>query len=126
MRNQRLRRERGESRFSGIITLLVIAAFGYALVNVAPPFASDYTLKDNMVQICRLGRGANPDEVITEKLMKIVREEELTEYIYPASFKITTRESSRKITLEYERTLKILPGFKRTFKFSHEIDEPFF
>ena len=120
------RRERGEGKLSGIITLLVIAAFGYAIFNLAPPFMSDYTLNDNMIQICRLGRGANPDEAITEKLMRIVKEEDLTPYIVPSDFKITTRESSRRITVVEERTLKILPGFKRTHKFPHEVDEPFF
>jgi hypothetical protein len=126
MKNATSHRERGEGKLGGIVSLLLLAAFGYAVFNVAPPFMSDYTLKDNMIQICRLGRGANPDDVITDKLMRIVREEGLSDYIVPQDFKITTRESSRKITVQYERTLKVLPGYKRNFKFSHEIDEPFF
>jgi hypothetical protein len=119
-----LRRERGESKIAGIVTLLLLAAFAYALFNVAPAFVSDYNLKDQIVQVARLGRGGNPDEAITERLMKAVREEGLTDFIGPRDFKINTRDSSRKITVEYERTLNVLPGYKRNFKFSHEVDEP--
>jgi hypothetical protein len=124
MRNGTSGRERGEGKLGGILSLALIAAFVYAVWNVAPPFMADFNLKDRMIQICRLGRGANPDEAITEKLMSVVKEEELTDFIGPRDFKITTRDTSRRIVLEYERTLKILPGFKKTWKFSHDVDEP--
>lgn len=126
MTNATLRRERGEGKLSGILSLIFIAAFVYALLNVGPPYLADYNLKDNMIQIARLGRGANPDDAIKEKLMRIVRDEGLESYIFPSDFKISTHETSRRIAVEYKRTMQVLPGFKWTKTFSHEVDEPFF
>jgi hypothetical protein len=120
-------RERGESKgFSGILSLAALAAFGMALWNVAPPYMSDYTLGDSMRELCRLNRALNPDDEIREKLMKIVREEKLDAYINKPMFIITTRDTSRRIQLEYQREIQILPGWKRIFKYSHDLDQPYF
>ena len=120
-------RERGESKgFGGIISLAVFAAFCLALWNVAPPYIADYSLGDTMREICRLNRGLNPDDEIRSKLMRLVRDEKLDEFILKPDFVITTRENSRRIVLEYQREIQILPGWKRIFKFSHDVDQPFF
>ncbi len=120
-------RETGESKgFSGIISLAVFAAFCLALWNVAPPYMADYSLGDKMRELCRLTKALNPDEEIREKLMKVVREERLEEFINKPMFVITTRENSRRIVLEYQREIQILPGWKRLFKYSHNVDQPFF
>jgi hypothetical protein len=119
--------ERGEGRLSSLIALAAFVAFCMAIWNVAPVYMADYTLGDRMVEICRIGRGGNPDEAIMERLLKAAREEGLSpDYIDRYNFTIETRESSRRITLEYERTYKILPGWSRNQKFSRTVDEPFF
>jgi hypothetical protein len=120
------RRELGEGKLGGIIALLVLGAFAYALFNVGPVYTTDYSLRDEVTQVARVGRGVADDDAIKERLMKIVKSLELDEYITKPMWKVTTRESSRRIMLDYERTVKVLPGYKRTFKFSHDIDEPFF
>lgn len=128
MSNELIRRpgERGEGRLSSIIALAAFVAFCMAVWNVAPVYMADYTLGDRMVEICRIGRGGNPDDAIMERLLKAVREEGLEDYIDRYNFTIETRDSSRRITLEYERTYKILFGWSRNQKFSRTVDEPFF
>ncbi|MGE0452568.1 MAG: hypothetical protein AB7O37_04770 [Vicinamibacteria bacterium] len=111
---------------SSIVALAAFVAFCLAVWNVAPVYMADYVIGDRMVEICRLGRGMNSDDAILERLMKVVREERLEDYIDRYNFKIETRESSRRITLEYERTYKILPGWSRNQHFSRTVDEPFF
>jgi len=118
--------ERGEGRMSSIVALAAFLAFCMAVWNVAPVYMADYVIADRMVEICRIGRGGNPDDAIMERLLKAVREERLEEYIDRYNFKIETRDSSRRITLEYDRTFKVIFGWQRTVHFSHQVDEPFF
>jgi hypothetical protein len=59
-----------------------------------------------------------------DMLMKTVREQGLDPYVKRAQFKITTLETSRRITVEYERPAKVLPGFTRVFRFSNQMDQP--
>lgn len=118
--------ERGEGRMSSIVALAAFAAFCMAAWNVAPVYMADYVIADRMVEICRIGRGGNPDDAIMERLLKAVREERLEEYIDRYNFKIETRDSSRRITLEYDRTFKVIFGWQRTVHFYHQVDEPFF
>ena len=118
--------QRGDGRFGTIIALLALGAFLYAVVNVGPVYFSDYALGDQMRDIARLGRGMYPDDAIRDKLMKAVSENGLEAYVDRSSFEIDTRESTRRIKLEYVRELKILPGYTRTVTFSHAVDEPFF
>lgn len=122
----RIAKQQGAGGIGGILSLAVLAAFCYAGWNVAPVYIADFSLGDKIREICRLGRGQNPDDRIGELLMVAVRDQRLDEYIQKTAFKITTRESSRRIQMEYERTVKILPGWVRTFKFEHDVDQPFF
>lgn len=122
----RFARERGEGKMGGMLSLAAFLAFCYAVFNVAPVYMADYNLGDKMLEICRLSRGLNPDEKIQELLMGAVRDQGLDEYIPKGSFKVETKENSRRIRVEYERTVKILPGWVRTFKFDHDVDQPFF
>jgi hypothetical protein len=124
--DSRTAKQRGAGRLGGIFTLAVFVAFCYAVFNVGPVYLADFSLGDKMQEICRLGRGQNPDERISELLMGAVRDQRLEDYVPKANFKIHTRENSRRIQLEYERTVKILPGWVRTFQFSHDVDQPFF
>jgi hypothetical protein len=118
--------QRGEGHFSTFIALLALGAFLYAAVNVGPAYFADYALGDEMREIARLGRGMYKDDAIRDRLMRAVSENGLEGYIDRSSFEVDTRDSTRRIKLEYEREVKILPGWTRTVLFSHEVDEPFF
>jgi hypothetical protein len=59
-----------------------------------------------------------------DMLMKEVRERRLGDYIRPQNFKISTVETSRQITIRYERTVEVLPGIKHTFQFTFTADQP--
>lgn len=123
---KRIATQKGEGKMGGMISLAAFLAFCYAMFNVAPVYMADFTLGDKMVEVCRLHSTMNPDDKIRDLLMRTVREEELSEYITKADFKIQTRENKRSITVDYERKAKVLPGWVRTFKFHKEVDEPFF
>jgi hypothetical protein len=116
--------EHGKGTISSIIWMLVFAGFIYASWNVAPAYIAHYSLQDKMVELCRLGRSGNPDQKILDILMKKVREEELMAYIHPQDFTIVTQEGSRRITVSYDRQLKVLPGYVRTVHFEGSADQP--
>jgi len=111
------RGEEGKGTISSIIWLLVLAGAGYALLNVGPAYLHHYNLQDKMVELCRMGRTANVDQKIQDQLMKTVREEELDAYIHPQDFQISSIDTSRRITVSYDRELKVLPGIVKTFHF---------
>jgi hypothetical protein len=119
-----VRNERGEGRLSTFIWLVVIAASLYAAWNVFPIYVANYTLKDKMSEIARTPRGQVSDEKVVDLLMKEVKELDLYNYIGKSNFRVTTLETSRKISCDYEREGQVLPGWKHTFRFSNYVDQP--
>jgi hypothetical protein len=118
------RNERGNATLSSIFWFLVLVAAIYAGFNVVPAYISHYEVQDKMVEVCRLGRSMHSDEKILEMLMKKVREERLEGWVRANNFQIVTSDSNRRIKLEYDREIKILPGFVRKQRFSAEADQP--
>jgi len=124
--DKRIARQRGAGKLGGIISLALLFAFGYAIWNVAPVYMADYTLGDKMIEVCRLHPAQANEDRIRDLLMMTVREQELSPYINKADFKIQARDNKRRITVDYQREAKVLPGWVRIFKFSHDVDQPFF
>ena len=116
--------ERGEGKLGSLFGLALFAAAALAVWNVAPVYIDDFALKDKMNEIARAPRGTNTDEKVADNLMRYVREERLDGYIQRAMFKISTLETSRRITLDYNREAQILPGWKHTFSFHNQVDQP--
>jgi GH15 family glucan-1,4-alpha-glucosidase len=119
-----MRSERGEGKLSSLFALAVFAAAILALWNVGPVFIDDFALKDKMNEIARAPRGTHPDEKILEMLMRYVREERIDGYVQRTAFKISTLETSRRISVDYKREAQILPGWKHTFSFHNQVDQP--
>jgi hypothetical protein len=118
--------EAGKGALSTIFWLAVLAAGVYAGLNVIPIYMDHYSLKDKMTEMCRLPRYRNPDDEILNKIMKEVRERRMDAYILPGQVKITTRDTSRAISIDYDREAKYLPfpaGIKKTH-FSIAEDQP--
>lgn len=120
----RTRTQRGEGRLGSIISLLVLLGFIYAGWNIAPVYIKHYALKDKMNEIARSPRGTTNDERILDMLDSYVREEGLDAYVQRAMFQVTTFDTSRRITVVYERPLKFLPGVQRTKTFEISVDQP--
>jgi hypothetical protein len=118
--------QRGEGKLGGILSLLAFLAFCYSVFNIAPVYMADYSLADKMVEVCRLHPTQAPEDKIRDLLMMTVRDENLSPYITKADFKIQVRDTARRISIQYQRDAKVLPGWTHTFKFSHETDQPFF
>jgi hypothetical protein len=116
--------ERGEGRLASLIWLAILVAVGYALWNVVPVYLDNYSLKDKMNEIARSPRGVVTDDAIREMLAKEVRERRLDPYIQRSSFRVSTLETSRRISCSYDRTEQVLPGFNWTFHFDNEVDQP--
>jgi hypothetical protein len=96
----------------------------YAGFNVLPAYIAHYEVQDKMVEVCRLGASMHSDDRILELLMKKVREERLEQWVKANNFQIVTAASNRRIRLEYDRDIKILPGFVRRQHFTAEADQP--
>ncbi len=117
------RSERGEGRAQSIIWLSVFLLAIYAGFNVIPVYFSHYTLADKVNQICRTPRAAK-DEQIVDMLFREVTQNRLDAYIQRSCFKVTTLDTSRRITCEYTREYVVLPGWKRTTRFVLDADQP--
>ena len=119
----RLGDEKGEGRLANFVWLVVILALFYTAWHAAPTYFDNYSFKDKMQEIARTPRSTNDDKLL-DALMKEVRERELSNYIGPRNFKISTAESSRKIWCDYEREVEFLPGYKKIVQFHIEVDMP--
>ena len=119
-----MRSERGEGKLGSVFALAVFAAAILAMWNVGPVFIDDFALKDKMNEIARAPRGTHTDERILELLMRYVREERIDSYVQRTAFKISTLETSRRISVDYKREAQILPGWKHTFTFHNQVDQP--
>ncbi len=117
--------ERGEGRMGSIFGLIVFAAVCLAAWNVGPIFIADYTFKDKLNEVARLNRYQYPDERIMDMVLKEAGKQRIDTYLGGRTgCKITTRETSRVIECEYDRTVEVLPGFKHTFHFKPSGDQP--
>jgi hypothetical protein len=119
-----VRREKGEARLSSIIWLVVLIGFGYAVWHVGPIYFAGYSLVDKMNEMARAPKYNHPDEKILDNLMREVRERRLEMWIVRSDFKVNTYENSRRISVEYDVPIEVLPGWKRNFHFRHEVDQP--
>ena len=116
--------EKGEGRLSSIIWMLALIGFGYATWHVGPVYFAGYSLVDKMNEMARAPKYNHPDEKILDTLMKEVRELRLEQWIVRSDFKVNTYENSRRISVEYDVLIDVLPGYKRTFHFKHDVDQP--
>ena len=124
--DERRRAQRGESKFGGLISLAVFLAFCYAVFNVAPIYMANYSLGDKITEVCRLHPNQANDDRIRDLIMQYARQEEISTFFAKQDIKVQTRDTQRTITLEYQREAKVLPGWVRTFRFTHEVNQPFF
>jgi hypothetical protein len=116
--------ERGEGKLSSLFGLAIFAGAILAVWNVAPVYIDDFALKDKMNEIARAPRGTNSDDKVMDMLMRYVREERLDPYVNRSAFKISTLETSRRIVVDYRREAEILPGWRHTFNFHNQVDQP--
>jgi hypothetical protein len=116
--------ERGEGKLSGLIWLVGLVAVSYSLWNVVPVYMANFSLKDKMNEIARAPRGVTTDDTIRDLLWKEVKERRLDGFIQRGCFRVSTLETSRRITCTYDRTEQVLPGLNWTFHFSNDVDQP--
>jgi hypothetical protein len=107
-------------RASRLVWSAVIAVLLYAAWGAGRPYLDHFGLQDKMLDVCRLPRATNPDERVLDRLMKEVREQQLEPYIGRGSFQVTTTDVRRRITLEYDREIRLLPGLTRKVHFRAE------
>jgi hypothetical protein len=116
--------ERGEGRLSTFVWLIVLVGIGYAGWNLVPAFMTNYNFKDKLNQLARSPRGTTSDEKIMDLIWSEIREDALDPYLGKQNCRITTLETSRRISCVYDREIQLLPGWKRVFHFVDEVDQP--
>jgi len=65
-----------------------------------------------------------PDEKVMDLIMKYVKEERLDTWVQKSQIKISTIETSRRINVDYEREITILPGWTQVRRFGFQVDQP--
>ena len=122
----RRKSEKGEGKLGGFIFLALVAVLALAAWNVAPAYLDHYDFVDKVNEICRTPkyRVRAGDEGIVKMLMDEVGKRKLGQWIGPDSFTVTTTDHDREIQLYYEREVEVLPGWKKTLKFSFTADQP--
>jgi len=116
--------ERGEGKLGSIIGFLVMAAIGIAIWNVFPLYWNAYNFQDKMIETARTPSYNCKDECIMDKLMKSARENNIDDYLKPSQCKISTADHNRRIKCEFEIEKQVVPGYKKTFRFAPEADQP--
>jgi hypothetical protein len=117
--------ERGAAQLSSIISLLALIALAYAAWNGIPVAFDHFDFKDKVNEIARTPKYKAPtDERIIEMILKEVRERRLSPYIARGNISVSTTDTSRVIEIFYERTVKLLPGWERTFELTIKADQP--
>ena len=115
--------ESGEGKMGTIVGLALFVGVVLAIWNLGPVFWADYNFKDKLNEIARVGRHRSDDDVL-RMIMREVSENKLEGLITGHTCKINTLETRRTILCEYDRTVEILPGFRHTFHFKDEADQP--
>ena len=115
--------ESGEGRMGTIVGLVLFVGVVLAIWNLGPVFWADYNFKDKLNEIARVGRHRSDDDVL-RMIMHEVSDNKLEGFITGRTCKINTLETRRTILCEYDRTVEILPGFRHTFHFKDEADQP--
>jgi hypothetical protein len=116
--------ERGEGKISAILWLAFFAAVVWAGFHVVPVYYDHYNLVDKMTEMARAPKWSHSDEKIYDTLQKYVRQEGMDTWVRRDNFVISTADTSRRITVNYERETEILPGWKYTFRFNKIIEQP--
>jgi hypothetical protein len=116
--------ERGEGRLGTIVMLAIMILIGLACWNIIPVYFANSSFSDKMVEMARRPRYNNGDDDIMRVLEKEARNLKIEDYINTRTCKIQTMEFRRKINCDYDRTVQVIPGFKYTFKFRNEADQP--
>jgi hypothetical protein len=118
--------EKGDGKLGGLVFLVVIVVAAFAAWNVAPAYFDHYDFVDKVNEICRTPRyrARTGDDAIMKLLMDEVTKRKLQQWIGPESFTIRSTDFNRTIDLYYEREVEILPGWKKTLKFSYKADQP--
>lgn len=117
------RTERGEGQISTFFWLAMLAAVIYAGWHVGPVYMAHYNFADKVQILARSPRGATADSKILDLVMKAADEEGVTT-LGRNDCTIKTTEAARRIHCEYERTTSALPGWKKTFHFVVDVDQP--
>lgn len=116
--------QRGEGKLSAILWLAFFAGVIYALFHVGPVYYDHYNLVDKMNEMARAPKWSHTDDRIYDVLVKYSRETGMDPYVKRNNFTVSTIETSRRISVDYERETEILPGWKHVFRFTKQVEQP--
>jgi hypothetical protein len=117
--------ERGAAQLSSLISLVALVALGWAAWNIAPVYMDHYDFQDKVNEIARTPKYRVPtDDKVIDMVMKEVRERRLDPWIARANVVVITTDTSRRISISYEREANVLPGWEKIFPLEINADQP--
>jgi len=117
--------ERGDSRLGTLIFFALLIAVGLAAWNLIPVYYAHYDLTDAVEEICRTPvYKARTPQIIKDMLLKEVRNRGMEKWVLPDSFQVSNTDRNRRIQLQYQREVNVLPGWKKVIKFDYMAEQP--
>ncbi len=117
--------EKGDGKLGTFILFALLIAVGLGAWNVIPVYYAHYDFTDAREEVCRTPRyKARTQQAIRDMLIKEVRNRELEQWITPDSFQISHTDRNRRIQLNYDREVDVLPGWKKLIKFEYTAEQP--
>lgn len=94
-----------------------------ALARAVPPHVEAFLLRDDLAAVARAA--TRDGAVVRDRLAHAVAARGLRDRLDPSQCEVTTDASWRRIRCGYAAEVALLPGWKRTFVFRIDVEQPF-
>ena len=117
--------ERGAMDLGAIISLVLLLAAVSALWNAGPIYFQYFQFIDEVEQAARAyPRTQDGNDACHARVWKKAVELGIDEYMSERDIEVSLAGTDRKVYFYYEVEGKVIPGWRRTFKFEKEISQP--
>jgi Flp pilus assembly protein TadD len=110
-------------KVAATLTLVVLAAGGWATWRLLPHYVTSLLIRDDITVIARAP--VRDDDVVRDRLAHAVRRRGLEGRLHPERCRVDTRPGWRQISCTYAVEVDLLPGLRRALLFRIEVEEPY-
>jgi len=102
-----------------IIKLLIVALVANAAWRIGSAYLSYYRFKDAVTEAAQFGRAKN-DEQLRARVMELAQEYDIP--LAENAVSVSRDINHTTIDASFERTIDVVPGYKRPFPFTMHVD----